>query len=226
MAVELNDKAVQAAERRVAEVLRTAGEQRDQAERELADAATTEDDLEVTLDESKAEVDALTAKLVESQAHGQGQAVELAQLRERLAAFEQTHRAEAAKHAAELVRAHEVAERLRAELDALRKASAAELDQVRVELASVKATAESDLRHVHDEARNHQLATEKVNELLVHVREELSQARNQAVEAREEAARLRGQVEAIEGQRAELVKFLAERPVAESKGDKSLNKPI
>ena len=33
LAVELNDKAVKAAERRVAEVIRTAGEQREQAER-------------------------------------------------------------------------------------------------------------------------------------------------------------------------------------------------
>ena len=41
LAVELNDKAVKAAERRVAEVLRTAGEQREQAERELVDAAQT-----------------------------------------------------------------------------------------------------------------------------------------------------------------------------------------
>ena len=83
LAVELNDKAVKAAERRVAEVLRTAGEQREQAERELADAATTVDDLEATLDETKAEVETLTNKLAESQAHGQAQAVELAQLRER-----------------------------------------------------------------------------------------------------------------------------------------------
>lgn len=85
---------------------------------------------------------------------------------------------------------------------------------MRVELASVKATAESDLRHVREEARNHQLATEQANGLLAHLREELSQARNHAAEAREEAARLRGQVEAIEGQRAELVKVLAERPLA------------
>ena len=87
--------------------------------------------------------------------------------------------------------------------------------------ASVKATAESDLRHAREEARNHQLATEQANGLLAHVREELSQARNQASEAREEAARLRGQVEAIEGQRAELVKVLAERPVAEKGADKA-----
>ena len=100
LAVELNDKAVKAAERRVAEVLRTAGEQREQAERELADAATTVDDLEATLDETKAEVETLTNKLAESQAHAQAQAVELAQLRERLAASEQTNRADAEKHAA------------------------------------------------------------------------------------------------------------------------------
>ena len=103
----------------------------------------------------------------------------------------------------------------------MRKSSAAELDQVRVELASVKATAESDLRHAREEARNHQLATEQVNGSLGQVREELAQTRKQASEAREEAARLRGQVEAIEGQRAELVKVLAERPVAEKGADKA-----
>ena len=107
----------------------------------------------------------------------------------------------------------------------MRKSSAAELDQVRVELASVKATAESDLRHAREEARNHQLATEQANGLLARVREEFEQARNQASEAREEAARLRGQVEAIEGQRAELVKVLAERPVAAEKGADKAEKP-
>ncbi|CAA9892094.1 Kfra protein (fragment) [Candidatus Methylobacter favarea] len=40
--VELNDKAVKAAERRVAEVVRAAGDQREQAERELADAQAVE----------------------------------------------------------------------------------------------------------------------------------------------------------------------------------------
>ena len=225
LAVELNDKAVKAAERRVAEVLRTAGEQREQADRELVDATATVNDLEAKLDEANAEVESLTNKLAESQAHAQAQAVELAQLRERLAASEQTNRANTEKHAAELARAHEAAERLRVELEALRKSSAAELDQVRVELASVKATAESDLRHAREEARNHQLATEQANGLLAHVRDELSQARNQASEAREEAARLRGQVEAIEGQRAELVKVLAERPVAAEKGADKPEKP-
>ncbi|MFC0712195.1 DNA-binding protein [Azorhizophilus paspali] len=56
LAVELNDKAVKAAERRVGEVVRAAGEQREQAEWELADAAQTVEDLEHQLDGAKGEL--------------------------------------------------------------------------------------------------------------------------------------------------------------------------
>lgn len=209
LAVELNDKAVKAAERRVAEVIRTAGEQREHAERELADASQTVEDLEDALDASRVEVEALTTRLNDSQAHSQTQAVELAQLRERLAAAEQGAKTAAAQHAAELSRTNESADRLRAELDTLRKTAAMELDQVRLELAGVKARSESDLRHAQEEARSHQLATDQVNGLLSQSREELSQARHQAADAREEVARLRGQLEAIESQRIELVRTLA-----------------
>ncbi|WP_230599334.1 hypothetical protein [Xanthomonas albilineans] len=79
LAVELNDKAVKAAERRVAEVIRTAGEQREQSERELADASQTVEDLESKLDETKAEAEVLQSKLVDVQAAHQAQAVELAE---------------------------------------------------------------------------------------------------------------------------------------------------
>lgn len=41
MAVEVNNKAVKAAERHVAEIIRSTGEHREQAERELADASQT-----------------------------------------------------------------------------------------------------------------------------------------------------------------------------------------
>jgi len=91
LAVELNDKAVKAAERRVAEVVRAAGEQRAQAERELADAAQTVDDLEEVLDQVKAEREAIQAQLAEKLAESQRQAVEIAQLKERLAAVEHAH---------------------------------------------------------------------------------------------------------------------------------------
>ncbi|HNM96747.1 MAG TPA: molybdenum cofactor biosynthesis protein MoaE, partial [Marmoricola sp.] len=63
LAVELNDKAVKAAERRVAEVIRTAGEQREQSERELADASQTVEDLESKLDEAKAAAEGLEKRL-------------------------------------------------------------------------------------------------------------------------------------------------------------------
>ncbi|ELQ8759226.1 DNA-binding protein, partial [Salmonella enterica] len=88
LATELNDKAVRAAERRVAEVTRAAGEQTAQAERELADAAQTVDDLEETLDTLRDEHSTTLAALDDSRGKEQAQAVELAQLRERLAATE------------------------------------------------------------------------------------------------------------------------------------------
>ena len=102
LAVELNDKAVKAADRRVAEVVRSAGEQREQAERELADAAQTVDDLETKLDEAGTENERLEKRLVDLQEGNQAQAVELAQLRERLAATEQHAHAAAEQHAAAL----------------------------------------------------------------------------------------------------------------------------
>lgn len=88
LAVELNDKAVKAAGHRVHEVVRSAGEQREQAERELADASQTVDDLETKLDEARGHGEALQGRLAEAQVASQAQAVELAQLRERLSATE------------------------------------------------------------------------------------------------------------------------------------------
>lgn len=104
LAIELNDKAVKAAERRVAEVIRTAGEQRAQAERELADAAQTVDDLETKLDEVNSEVETLEKQLADLRAGHQAQAVELAQVRERLALTEQAMAKSAEEHAAEIAR--------------------------------------------------------------------------------------------------------------------------
>ncbi len=93
MAIELNDKAVKAAERRVAEVIRSAGEQREQAERELADASQTVEDSEKALDESQANAEKLGQQLADVQASKQALAVELAQVRERLAVIEQSAKA-------------------------------------------------------------------------------------------------------------------------------------
>src|SRR5450759_2191609 len=74
LAIELNDKAVKAAERRVKGVIRSVEDQREQAERELADA-------QVVI---------------------QSQNMELAKLQERLALTEQTAKTESEQYAAEL----------------------------------------------------------------------------------------------------------------------------
>lgn len=98
LATELNDKAVRAAERRVAEVTRAAGEQTAQAERELADAALTVDDLEEKLDELQDENERLTLALESERSMRQQQDVEMAQLKERLAAAEENARLREERH--------------------------------------------------------------------------------------------------------------------------------
>ena len=144
LAVELNDKAVKAAERRVHEVVRSAGEQREQAERELADASQTVEDLESMVDEATVQVTALEAKLAELQASHQAQAVELAQVRERLAVTEQTAKGSAEQHAAELTRM-EAIEQARQE-----QRKAAELEAKRA--AERLAKAEAGQEKAHQEA--------------------------------------------------------------------------
>lgn len=215
LAVELNDKAVKAAERRVAEVLRTAGEQREQAERELVDAAQTVDELETRLDQSQAEVESLERRLSEAQSHGQAQAVELAQLRERLVATEQAARATADAH-----------EAVRSELDAARRDAGVKIEALRDELAQLrerlaaseqaaKVAAETHAReleqaHADYRARMEQDAA-RITELLGQAKEAQEVARHDAAEARESAAKLAGQLEAVQAQNATLLAAVQQR---------------
>ncbi len=114
LAVELNAKAVKAADRRVHDVVHSAAEQRAQVERELADAAEAVDDLESRLDAMQAKAEGLEVERVERQAIEQAQTVELAQVRERLALHEQIAQVATKQHAAEL-------ERVKAERDTARR---------------------------------------------------------------------------------------------------------
>lgn len=141
LAVGLNDKAVKSAERRVSEVVRAAGEQREQAERELADATETVDDLESKLEEAKAGSEQLESQLADSRNVNQAQAVELAQVRERLALMEQNAKALADQHAAELARVE--TERSRRQQEA---------EQLRGDLATAKGKAEA-AEQAHQEHR-------------------------------------------------------------------------
>lgn len=216
LAVELNDKAVKTAERRVAEVIRTAGEQRESAERELADAAQTVDDLENQLEETKAAVSGLEKILAEVQAISQAQAVELAQVRERLALTKQATKAATEEHAAEIGRLNAGFEaergRYQSELGGQKKAfqdTVSERDVARTELVSVKAKAEAAVQ-AHQELRKQAAAeANRVAERLTKAHAERDSARKEAAKAREESAQLRGQVEALQVQVADLMRALA-----------------
>jgi len=124
LAVELNDKAVKAAERRVHEVMRSAGEQCEQAKRELADAAEMVDDLEAKLYEAKAAAEVLEIKLAEVQEISHAQAVELAQLRERIAVAEQSARTVGERHVADLTKAEADKEAAQKDAATVREAAA------------------------------------------------------------------------------------------------------
>lgn len=89
LASELHQKAVKAAQVMVNDVLKSAGEQRQQADRELQDAAQTVDDLEKQLDASEAKILDLAKDLDLSQTNAQANAVEIARLNERLVASAQ-----------------------------------------------------------------------------------------------------------------------------------------
>jgi colicin import membrane protein len=110
LAIDLNDKAVKAAERRMKEGISTAGNQRKQAERELPAALQIVEDLEAKIDELKANAEKLEKKLADAQAVNQLQFRELAELKERLILAEQTEKTVSEQHSSER-------ERLRHELN-------------------------------------------------------------------------------------------------------------
>lgn len=218
LAVELNDKAVRTAERRVAEIIRTAGEQREFAERELADAAQTVDDLESLLEEARATASGLEKLLADVQAVSQAQAVELAQVRERLALTVQAAKAAAEEHAAELGRLNSgfEAERTRylGELAEQKKAAqgrATERDAARAELVNIKAKAEAAVQTHQEQCKHAATEANRVAEGLTKAQAERDSARKDAAKAREEAAQLRGQLEALQVQVADLMRALAPR---------------
>ena len=250
LAVELNDKAVKAAERRVHEVVRSAGEQRAQVERELADASQTVDDLEAELDKALSGGAALEVKLNDVQTAHQAQAVELAQLRERLAvteraaaqALEQHTEAlkrEAEQHAAEVARMVSALEAERArflgeleqvrsalsEQRALAAASAADLDEVRANLAAVEADAVASHRAHQEQRAVFERESSRVAEALARAEAVQAQAVMDASSAREVAAGLRGQLEATQAQAAELLRVVSSANSADATAEKSPASP-
>jgi chromosome segregation ATPase len=176
LAIELNDKAVKAADRRVHEVVRSAGEQRTQAERELADASQTVEDLEAMVDEATVQVTGLEAKLADLQTSHQAQAVELAQVRERLVVTEQAAKVVAEQHAGELVR-------MTATMDAAEEQHAAEL-------ARMATTSEADRQRYLQEAEQLRAELAQQRQVSLGVAAERDQVRSDlaAITAKAEAS--------------------------------------
>ncbi len=140
IAIELNDKAVKASERRVAELVRTTSEQRQQAERELADASETVNDLEKQLDEKETEIELLTKRLDTANHLSQAQSVELAQLKERLIAAETNAKKEAEHSANQIAKLADEKQELTEVQEILHK----KLEDAKAELADKKA----DIKHM------------------------------------------------------------------------------
>lgn len=202
LAVELNDKAVKAAERRVSEVVRAAGEQREQAERELVDAATTVDELESAIDVAQADITSRDERIARLTTDIQGQAVTLASVQS-----EARHlHAELAETKADL----EAEKRQRVE-DAERRQ--VEIDQLRGELAATRAKAENDYAALI-EAKTE---LKSVRADLVQCRESMSQAQQAAAtsSARTEeittrADSLKAELDRVLKQNADLIQTLTE----------------
>lgn len=208
MAVEVNDKAVKAAERRTSDLVKSAGEQREQAERELVDASATVDELEVQLAVFEQDKKLLQVKLDGADAVIQKQAVQVAQLTERLAAAESATKAANEQRATDLAASQTAIQAHLAEIEKVREqAAAADAVSRQVAQQHVAALAEAS-------GRTQDLAVE-----LAQVKERLAAAdagvraagvkveseAEKAVNAREEAARYAGQVDALERQVAELM---------------------
>jgi colicin import membrane protein len=187
LAVELNDKAVKAAERRVAEVIRTAAEQREQAERELADASQTVDDLEEQLDGLRAELESAQDRIADITRENQAQAVELTKVRERLAASEQSAKMAAEKSEAE-----------GSKLNSALEAAQGEKNQVAEQLAVLKAQMVAEQTVQQEQRKVSAQEASRQAERYTKVRAERDEAVKDAAKAREEAASLRGRIQALE----------------------------
>ena len=202
LAVDLNDKAVKASERRVAEVVRAAGEQREQAERELADASQTVDDLELQLDHGNERIAQLEQRLAAAQASAQAQAVEMAQVRERLAAVEQSAK-QAAQREADLQ--SQLEDTRRAEQDAReREAQAAgalaAAEKRHLEDTEVIERLRIELRTAGDALAKSEAHAEVCTAQLNQVQQDLQQARAETRAAEKSAAEAAGREQAAHAQ--------------------------
>ena len=196
LVIELNHRAVQASERRVTEIIRNAGEQREQAERALADAAETVDAIEEQLDVERAQITELRNQLERAIGEKQSLAVELAQVKERLVAVENS--AEASRNTA-AARVKELEVQLK---DQLRHAQLA--------------------RDMEAEARGKLAAAEKQHavdaETCINLRLDVTKANEALSIEKSKVSALETELKQFEGMRMELNQVREELSISKSKG--------
>jgi len=195
LVVDLNMKAVQASERRVTEVVRTAGEQREQAERALADAAETLEAIEQDVEDAKELIADLRNQLERSVGEKQSLAVELAQVKERLGAVEKS-----------------------AEQSQL--ASSQRIQDLEKQLKEERQHTQV-ARDLESEARGALAAAEKQRatdaEVTIGLRLEVTQSREALSNERSKAATLEAELKQYEDQRQELNQVREDLSVSKSK---------
>lgn len=92
-----------------------------------------------------------------------------------------------------------------------------EAEQLRAELATVKAKAEAAEQAHQERLKIAAAEAHRAAERMTKAETERDKVRTEAATAREEAAKLRGQVEALQAQIADLLHALAERPALDAK---------
>lgn len=195
---ELNDRAVRAAECRVDDITRTAEEQKTQAERELTDAVQTVDDLEQKLDAAMADLRKTLELLDGSREREQTTLVELAQVRERLAATEE--RLKDAEN-----NGREAAEQHRQQMETLQH----KLEDAEQRLADSVSRYTADLREAKTEYNG---AVSELKAQYMQMEDSLLKridaAENAGREARTSEASLQGEIRALKEQNRELTALL------------------
>lgn len=195
---ELNDRAVRAAECRVDDISRTAEEQKTQAERELADAVQTVDDLEQKLDAATADLRKTLELLDGSREREQTTLVELAQVRERLAATEERLK-DAEKNGREAAEQHrQQTETLQHKLDDAEQRLADSVSRYTADLREAK----TEYNGAVSELKAQYMQTE--DSLL----KRIDAAENAGREARTSEASLQGEIRALKEQNRELTALL------------------
>lgn len=199
LVIGMNNRAVLAADRRVSSIEALAQERSALAERELVDAVQAVDELEDKLKSAIADVEGLRVQLAEAQDGFQCQAIELAQVRERLASTEKAAGDAANSHAAELIR-------LVGASDAERRQHEQEVASLHEQLKNAAAYRDTcqienaDLRRSLTDALVRSEVAERIQKESTITFDRMEVRLNASVEtevlARESAAELRGQLDA------------------------------